>query len=74
MSDGHGGGGAGGSPCVSCLIKIWSRSILGVNRAELVRILELGIRSGAFAISRMMMMITDDDDDYIYSFYGLALS
>ena len=28
--------------------KIWSRSILGVDRAELVRILELGIRAGRF--------------------------
>ena len=35
--------------------KTWSRSILGVDRAELIRILELGIRAcpAAFAISRI---------------------
>ena len=28
--------------------KIWSRAILGVDSAELVRILELGVRTGCF--------------------------
>ncbi len=44
--------------------KIWSRAILGVDSAELVRILELGISAGCFC-----HIADDDDDDYICSFY-----